>query len=116
MTIHATLTMADAIRSVLTLLEVIYVHATLDMSLTLMKELVTVNDSDAFVRACYDLLSTDTNECGSNNGGCAQTCTNIIGSYYCSCGTGYSLASNNHGCNGNNDNLYQLHYFKDISM
>ena len=45
-------------------------------------------------------LSTDINECSTTNGGCTQTCQNTAGSYYCVCGTGYSLASNNHGCDG----------------
>ena len=46
------------------------------------------------------MYTADTNECGNSNGGCAQTCHNTAGSYYCTCGTGYSLASNSHGCNG----------------
>ena len=45
-------------------------------------------------------LSIDINECSTSNGGCTQTCQNTAGSYYCVCGTGYSLASNNHGCDG----------------
>ncbi|XP_078701801.1 uncharacterized protein LOC144927883 isoform X3 [Branchiostoma floridae x Branchiostoma belcheri] len=55
--------------------------------------------------------SQDVNECASNNGGCAQTCTNTVGSFVCSCGIGFVLnadglscddvnecASNNGGC------------------
>ncbi len=40
----------------------------------------------------------DINECSTNNGGCAQTCTNNAGSFQCSCGSGYSLASNGMSC------------------
>ena len=47
-----------------------------------------------------DKLSLDINECSSNNGGCAHTCTNTAGSYYCTCNTGYSLNNNKHGCTG----------------
>ena len=42
----------------------------------------------------------DVNECSTSNGGCTETCTNTAGSYYCTCPSGYSLASNAHGCNG----------------
>jgi len=33
----------------------------------------------------------DTNECASNNGGCSHTCANSVGSYACSCPTGWGL-------------------------
>lgn len=36
-----------------------------------------------------------------NNGGCAQTCINTIGSYNCFCVPGYALAADNLGCDGN---------------
>ena len=42
----------------------------------------------------------DINECLTNNGGCQHTCTNSIGSYACSCRTGYALDTDNHGCIG----------------
>ena len=42
----------------------------------------------------------DINECLTNNGGCAQNCTNTVGSYFCSCSTGYVLGSDGHMCNG----------------
>ena len=45
-------------------------------------------------------LLIDVDECRTNNGGCNQTCTNTIGSFECSCGTGYNLAPNNLDCNG----------------
>ena len=40
------------------------------------------------------------NECATNNGGCAHTCTDTVGSFVCSCRTGFVLASNGLGCNG----------------
>ena len=42
----------------------------------------------------------DTNECANNNGGCDQTCTNEIASYYCTCNEGYTLDDDKHTCNG----------------
>ena len=35
--------------------------------------------------------ATDINECNSSNGGCSHACNNTIGSYICSCRTGYQL-------------------------
>ena len=46
------------------------------------------------------LLYADINECLTDNGGCAQTCRNTGGSYYCSCDSGYELTSDNHTCTG----------------
>ena len=42
----------------------------------------------------------DFNECALNTGGCAHNCINTIGSYRCSCKTGYNLATNRHSCEG----------------
>ena len=48
---------------------------------------------------CWVFLIT-VNECATNNGGCAHTCTDTVGSFTCSCRTGFVLASNGLGCNG----------------
>ena len=45
-------------------------------------------------------FSITVNECATNNGGCAHTCTDTVGSFTCSCRTGFVLASNGLGCNG----------------
>ena len=44
--------------------------------------------------------TTDINECLSSNGGCSQICINSIGSYNCSCQSGYVLLSDNKTCSG----------------
>ena len=43
---------------------------------------------------------TDLNECDNNNGGCSQMCNNIVGSFYCSCESGYYLLHDGFTCNG----------------
>jgi len=42
----------------------------------------------------------DTNECLDKNAGCAHTCKNTLGSYYCTCNSGYELIANRHDCTG----------------
>ena len=54
---------------------------------------------------CMELMSfmsfvSDINECAFNNGNCAQNCSNRIGSYLCSCNTGYLLNVDGFICNG----------------
>ena len=46
------------------------------------------------------LLFTDTNECLTDNRGCDHTCTNAIGSFYCSCDPGYTLQNDGATCLG----------------
>ena len=43
---------------------------------------------------------SDVNECDTNNGGCKQTCTNLEGSFDCSCSEGYILADDDLNCVG----------------
>ena len=44
--------------------------------------------------------SQDINECDTTNGRCEHSCTNTIGSFICSCDTGYQLDGNGLSCNG----------------
>ena len=44
------------------------------------------------------IILLDINECTEGADGCAQTCTNEIGGFSCSCNSGYRLASNGRGC------------------
>ena len=44
----------------------------------------------------------DTNECLLSNGGCTQICTNTLGSYQCSCNSGFLLnTTDRQSCDGN---------------
>ncbi len=46
------------------------------------------------------IIFSDIDECIENTDGCAQTCTNNVGYFVCSCDIGYILAANNMGCDG----------------
>ena len=100
-------TLMDATNFVSTHLEVTPVTAMPDLSCPLTRRLVLVghlltptNNKLCYVHDPIAFLPADTNECATGNGGCAQTCTNTIGSYACSCMIGYTLDTFNHGCNG----------------
>lgn len=49
------------------------------------------------------IIVTDIDECTRGIDGCNQTCTNEIGSYSCSCGSGYRLSFDRHGCDDINE-------------
>ena len=55
---------------------------------------------DSVCTCALCMCVADINECATNNGGCAQLCNNTVASYECSCGTGYTLNSNGHHCDG----------------
>ena len=42
----------------------------------------------------------DFDECRAGTSLCEQNCRNTVGSYTCSCGAGYTLASNRISCLG----------------
>ena len=48
---------------------------------------------------CINYVS-DVNECAVDNAGCQQVCTNIPGSYMCSCNDGFQLDEDKHNCSG----------------
>ena len=43
---------------------------------------------------------TDIDECGLGTHQCAQNCSNTVGSYTCSCQTGYTLNADGQHCDG----------------
>ena len=48
-------------------------------------------------------MYADIDECLSDRGGCEHNCTNIEGSFQCSCSQGYSLADGGFQCIGEFD-------------
>lgn len=53
-----------------------------------------------FIVTIYYYYYSDIDECSGGSHECTQTCTNSIGSYTCSCNSGYRLASNRRACIG----------------
>ncbi len=45
-------------------------------------------------------LFSDIDECALGSSICGHNCTNIIGSYYCTCRSGFELDYNRHNCSG----------------
>ena len=52
------------------------------------------------------MLYSDIDECTEETSGCDQICRNEIGSYLCSCESGYRLRNDSHGCTGIWDTLH----------
>ena len=46
------------------------------------------------------MFSTDVDECALGNHGCAETCENFGGGFFCSCQAGLRLAANGKDCEG----------------
>ena len=54
----------------------------------------------ALCKSDQELSLSDINECENNNGGCDHNCSNLIGSFECSCREGYELDEDKLTCNG----------------
>ena len=61
--------------------------------------LTSCTGSGAYVDSLL-CCSTEIDECNTANGGCEHNCTNTIGSFICSCDTGYQLDENGLNCSG----------------
>ena len=48
----------------------------------------------------YSLLILDIDECSRDADGCEHNCGNTVGSFVCSCNTGYALTANDKNCIG----------------
>ena len=57
----------------------------------------------------FSLFIPDIDECSEGTDNCSQLCNNTVGSYQCSCNTGFILDSDQHTCNGRpNTNLIHI--------
>ena len=54
------------------------------------------------------LIDTDVDECTCDTDGCEHNCINTVGSFFCSCDTGYALALDARNCTGKH-NAYLKH-------
>ena len=61
--------------------------------------------SGLFINNCmiFSNAYTDIDECIEETSGCDQICNNTVGSYNCSCTTGYQLNSDYHNCDDVNE-------------
>ena len=57
------------------------------------------------------LFLLDVNECTKSSDGCEQNCTNTVGSFECSCDSGFVLDDNHLSCNGKSLYFGLLHFF-----
>lgn len=90
----------DVHRLVPTLLETIHVPVILATIWEVMDTHVMVRFSLVHPVPKLIKVFVDIDECVEDISGCDQTCTNTIGSYQCTCDSGYRLASDSHHCNG----------------
>ena len=100
----------DAVKIAPTPLEAITAPATRVINLHQAIRAVQVNGrtsscSDNHLSKEIIAFVLDINECILNISGCSQNCTNTIGSYYCSCYSGYQLVADLMSCSGK---LYKL--------
>ena len=59
-------------------------------------------------------MCPDIDECIEGTAGCAQMCTNVNSSYSCSCGSGYLLAIDEHGCEGTSDKFHCMYQYQYV--
>lgn len=53
-----------------------------------------------FTKLSVHSQNPDINECEDWQGVCEQNCTNLVGSYSCSCGSDHALAADERSCIG----------------
>ena len=66
---------------------------------------LTTTTSTTTMMMVMVVAGADINECDEFNGRCTQRCSNNIGSYRCSCRTGFQLALDRRTCVGEQTKL-----------
>ena len=56
--------------------------------------------SKLFLKLLFSFVFADIDECAISNGGCEQLCTNLPGTYECSCISGYHKSKDSKRCEG----------------
>ncbi|XP_070571017.1 epidermal growth factor-like protein 7 isoform X2 [Ptychodera flava] len=67
---------------------------------------VAPNDCNCPAEYEGQICDSDINECSGSHGGCDSICTNTIGSFYCSCPSGYTLNGDGRSCDDKDECLY----------
>lgn len=62
----------------------------------------------AFFMLFFFLVCVDIDECSVNNANCTQFCNNTLGSFQCTCMSGFELASDGFTCNGKTMNSHPI--------
>ena len=68
------------------------------MTITAVQVRMHLNKNHRALLILFLLLDID--ECAAENGGCDQHCHNTVGSYFCTCDSGWRLDPDRHTCNG----------------
>ena len=88
-----------------------------DLSVIWFVSYVQAHPTTFFICSCF--FSLDIDECKTFDGSCSHSCSNVVGTYTCTCPTGFVLDDNGLDCLGNwkqmqrsyNINLYDLNNF-----
>ncbi len=60
----------------------------------------TCTNTFFIIHTDFQSLHSDIDECSSNSNGCQMLCINTIGSFNCSCESGYKLIDDGFHCQG----------------
>ena len=112
-------TMEDVTTAVLTPMAASHAPVTMDMSWDLTRLVVTVCSTYNLisdVSICQHTVYIDVNECVEGTDFCEHNCINNIGSYSCSCYTGYQESDDGYHCSGMKYTLLFLFYVCTLTV
>ncbi|XP_078695678.1 uncharacterized protein LOC144924432 [Branchiostoma floridae x Branchiostoma belcheri] len=75
----------------------------MDMLLSITSAPDEVDISDPATLESVGGSFADIDECAADSDGCGQICTNVMGSYICSCRKGFALMPDSHSCGDINE-------------
>ena len=94
------LELTSVLRIVLTMSVLTHAAAMQDTPSIQMDTIVMVRTPGPYIIVFNVVYSVDIDECGLGTHQCAQDCSNTVGSYTCSCQTGYTLNADGRRCDG----------------